>query len=243
MTEAAVVEQQIYEDAPIIIPIFNNETSGDFELVQRHNRSQKTPQLEQTLLERRESEFWISMREHVASTKNLMNCTLTLAFKDCEVEKRFMRYMGERYKGDWSLIGLVGILFMILLQSAFYLIWSRTVGEFKLEILLVAIVYLPCLFITGLVYFCERDAIAPWIQPLAALYIIFMVPVFILCKSLLLTSFNPLLSAAYYITALFFFIYFLRLRFLHSVIVCLVSFPTWLAVSFTRTASRQVTST
>ena len=231
-------ELLVKADSPMIIPIPTERNFDDIERPLRHKNLGSSGG--QKIVDGLEDDLWMAMSEHMAATKRLMNCNLTLDFKDKEIEQSYTNFMGEKYKRSWSFIGLFGIVFMIIFQIVFYLIWNRKGGELALEVLIVPIVYLPCLLITAAVYTFNPEWIARWIQLLAAVYIIFVGPVFVVCKTYLLSTFHPLVSAAFYITTLFCFTYFLRLRFMYCLLVCFVAFPVWLIVAILKQPSALV---
>ena len=177
-----------------------------------------------------ELDLWKQMAEHMRLTKRLMDCNMTLSFRNQLIEQSYTNFVGEKYKQSWSLVTIFGVIFMIIFQLIFYLVWNDK-GTLGLEALILPIVYLPCILIITAVYTLNREFIAKWIQLLGSIYIILLGPVFVVCKTVLITQFHPLVSAAFYITNLFCFTYFLRLRFVYCLGVCFVVFPTWLTVA------------
>jgi hypothetical protein len=182
--------------------------------------------------------FSEQLEEHLLLTTKQIQCNkFTLTFDEEMEENGFIEYTIEKLLLWWRFVGPLGICFAGLFQLIFYLLvlqQEEGVGQWK-ELIIIPIVYVPLLLVTCIVIFGDQRWVKKYIQYLSFIYIVFIGPVFNFSRSLLfrrlLTNYG-FVTAPFYITILYCFTYFLRLRFIFCVVLFLVAYPAWFIVAF-----------
>lgn len=172
----------------------------------------------------------IALDQHITNTKQHIQInSFTLRFnEDCD-EDVYKKYMGAELRYEWNLDAVIGIAFTAFVQITMHFALSDAIETSALkEALMIPLVYVPLIFLTSLVYFYDQEWISKNIQTISLLYVIFIGPVAICGKGLLLRgTFFGFVSCPYYITVLYCFCFFLRLQFLYCLGLSIVSIPAW----------------
>ncbi|KAI9346030.1 hypothetical protein DFJ73DRAFT_761398 [Zopfochytrium polystomum] len=166
---------------------------------------------------------------------------LTLTFKNSSVEGDYEEYFWSRTVQRWRLFLLVASSIVIALQIAGLLgrNGDGLEGASAVDwVILGFAAVLPLVAIVGCSYFVSNAYMSRWIHHLSLLFLLVVGPVLTIIRytnSRLHTSsdsvlISPSVTAPLYIVCLVSSVFFLRLRFLHTLAATLVAAPTWYAV-------------
>jgi hypothetical protein len=181
--------------------------------------------------------FSEQLDEHLRSTTNQIQWNkFTLTFIDIVDEEGFRNFNAPKLVGWWRYTGPAGIVFMGLFQLIYYLlVLSDSQIEIWKELIIIPIVYIPMLLLLFIVLLGNPLWTERYVQYFSLVYIIFIGPVFNLSRSMLFRDVQNtygFVTAPFYITILYCFTYFMRLRFIFCIVLFLIAYPAWLVPAY-----------
>ncbi|KAJ3326578.1 High affinity cAMP-specific 3',5'-cyclic phosphodiesterase 7A [Blyttiomyces sp. JEL0837] len=214
------------------MPYFN-QSDSDYEKPSRRAHSPSSPSSPS-------HPMGSAMESHLDAALRLKHARFsrfTLGFVKSEVEDDYSEYFWARTMGRWRLFVMIAGSIIVGVQIAGLLgkNGDGLVGGSITDWIVVAVAaILPILLIAACTYWISNARMSRWIHYLSLLFLIFIGPVVTIIRYT-----NPHLhpsptalavSSPLYIVCLVSSVFFLRLRFVHTLAATLVAGPTWYAV-------------
>jgi hypothetical protein len=177
---------------------------------------------------------------HLLTTEQQMHYNkFTLEFHDQLTEENYIEYSKQKFIRNFTLIGTLGILFMGIFQTALYILLNNASGktdaelheQLILELITIPTVYIPLLLIV-LVGYLMPVLVTNNIHVISFTYVLFVGPIFMISKALTGTdSFYGFVTAPFYISVMYLFVYFFRLCFVYCLWFITIAVPVWFTIA------------
>ena len=179
--------------------------------------------------------------QHRASHRAQLN-SFTLSFKSFPEEQQYRRFFIDQTLADWRMLTVAGIILIAIFEIVIAATYSlpRSATTFTTEAIFIGCFgILPLSVVTGLGFFLPKDLMTHSIHGLSMAYISFVGPVLICGRYFIgQNSFDSVASASFYLAVMFLGIFFLKLRFIYTVLTFTIATPIWLGINISSLLSK-----